>query len=61
MFADQTLEVHAAGRIEQARTDLALLERRNEDALGAVQQFGEPALAIDQRQVRRDEAMVLVL
>jgi len=34
MLGDQTLQPHPAGRLEQLGTDLALLERRHEDALG---------------------------
>jgi len=35
MAEDQSLKAHAAGRAEEIRTDLATLERINEDAFGA--------------------------
>jgi hypothetical protein len=52
MLRHQSLEPHAARRLEQARTDLTLLERRDEHAFGtALEPLGEPILALEQRLV----------
>ena len=52
MLGDQALEPHAAGRLEQLRPDLALLEGLNEDPLGpAAEQL--PRFALRRRSGSR--------
>ena len=58
MLRNQPLEPHVAGRPEQIRTDLALLEWRQLDAINApTQQPGKIVLA----QVQRQRAHVLAI
>jgi len=51
----QSLQSHVAGGAKQIRSDLALLERRNEDTVRpARQQAGDVGLAQGQRQLREN-------